>query len=55
MSVKIELTLPHDAPQAAIVSTPLAAKEPAISPVNSPVLSATDEAVESLFAVALLR
>ena len=47
--------MPHDAPQAArllpaIAPTPLAANEPAITPVNNSVLSATDEAVESLFA-----
>ena len=60
MSVKMEEIIPHDAPPAArlipvIAPTPLAASESVITPVNSSVLSATSEAVKSLFGVVLLR
>ena len=60
MSVKMGEILTNDAPQAAklipvIAPTPLAASESVITPVNSSVLSATDEAVKHLFGVVLLR
>ena len=60
MSVKVELTMLYDEPEAArlitaMAPTPFAANEPAIAPVYILVLSATDEEVESLFAVILLR
>ena len=50
--------MPHDVPPAArlipaIVPIPIAATEPAITPVDGPVLSATDEEVENPFAVVL--